>query len=374
MKTTISTKTAVLFMVWTFALIAAPVDQFIREPVFDEGIYARSVKVGTTTTLLAALPTFYSFSLGKNLAADMGVIPAAAVSDIDHSTILRVANTKLRLSYNFCNAVLATFGCRIPTGFNQFSGEQLVTAGNLATRQCDFQYANLFNSFDLFGGVATSAAFTGVGKGDLSIGLGAAYLYKGAFQPSASINDQFDPGDELNLSIAANYTVPVRDRTASFLADIGYTYFGPDRFGATEETVAGSKFNWALSAQLGRGGTVPFSVRLANYRKGATIDRSRLGETGRNANDLLFTAVAPLRFAAALQPYVKLGAGSYSGGGVYPADSADVKARIGSIGLGGSARCTEHLFASLETGVDAGTMGTKSVLGVEFQAGITFRF
>jgi hypothetical protein len=368
------TSSVFLLVVLATVIAAAPLTQFIREPVYEEGVYARYSTVGTATTSMAALPTFYSFSLAKGWAADVGIVPAVAKSAIDNSTLLRFANTKLRLSYNIGNAVLATVGCKIPTGVNQMSGEQLVTAGNLATRQCNFQYSNLFNSLDLIGGLATSLAFSNVGTGDLSLGFGCAYLYKGPFRPSASIAESFDPGDEVNLSVAAEYTAPVFSRPGSLLADIGYTYFGPDRLGTSEQITAGIKFNWAITARLGAGNSVPYSLHIANYRKGANTNGSRLGETARSANDLMAAAIIPVPFFTGLQPYAKVGVGSYSGGGVYPADSGAVNAVIGTVGIGGSARCTEHLFAFLETGVDAGKMGSERVIGVEVQAGIRLKF
>jgi hypothetical protein len=354
--------------------LAAPFTQFIRNPVYEEDVYARYSKVGSTTTSMAALPTFYSCALSKDCAADLGIVPAFATSNIDNSSIMRFANSKLRVSYNIANALLATVGCKIPTGFNRLSGEQLTTAGNLATRQCNFQYSNLFNSFDACAGLASSLAFPNVGPGDVSVGFGVSYLYKGPFWPAESINESFDPGDEANLSVAAEYAVPAFGRPGSVMADVGYTYFGADRFGSSEQVTPGIKFNWAITGSLGSGNSVPYSMRIANYRKGANTDKSRLGETGRNANDLLAMAIAPLPFWSSLQPYAKVGISSYSGGGVYPADSSGVDAVIGTVGIGGNARCTEHLFASLEAGFDAGKMGNAQVIGVEIQAGISLKF
>lgn len=343
--------------------------RFIRQPVLENGVYARSSWIGSDPTLLVALPTFYSTTLTERLSADAGIVPAAALSSVDRSSVARVSNTKVRFSYNIGNALLATAGARIPAGGNRLSGEQLATAGNLASRQLNFQYANLFNSLDLFAGLATSVAFANLGAGDLSVGLAGAFLYKSKFKPSSDRDEYFDPGDETTVSLAAEYAMPLSGRAGGFLADVGYTYYGPDRFGAEERITAGSKFNWAFAAEYGTLG-----IRVANYRKGLNVSRSRYGETSKSANDLLATLVGRLPVLPILQPYFKLGMGSYSGGGVYPSETIPNTATIGTAGVGGVARFGEHLFLNFETGVDAGTFERKRILGVELQAGMSVKF
>jgi hypothetical protein len=346
-----------------------PAAQFIRQPVLENGVYARSSWIGSDPTVLVAAPTFYSVALGDRLSADAGVIPSAAFTGVDNSAIARVSNTKVRFSYNIGNALLATAGARIPTGFNRLSGEQLATAGNLASRQLNFQYANLFNSLDLCAGLASSVAFPHLGRGDLSVGVAAAFLHKSRFRPSDDLDEFFDPGDETTVSLAAEYAAPLFERQGSLLADIGYTYYGADRFGAAEYVTAGSKFNWAVTAEYGAVG-----LRVANYRKGMNASRSRYGETSKNANDLVATASAGLPLLPKLKPFVKLGFGSYSGGGIYAAENIKNEAMVGSAGFGGTARLGEHLFFHGETGFDAGTFDHKRLLGAELQAGLSVKF
>ncbi|MBD3393429.1 MAG: hypothetical protein GF410_15545 [Chitinivibrionales bacterium] len=342
--------------------------QFIRGHDIAAGLYARSVWVGETHTALAALPLYYSGALTEQLAADAAVAPAFGYAGSRESIIARASDLRLRLSYNLKNAVLFTLGGRIPAGPNRFSQQQTITQGNLSARQLDFDHSYLYASPDVCAGAASSLSFSDIGPGDLSLGLALSYLFKGPFHPVDDIDAKFDPGDEINVALAAEYAALLPDRRATFTIDAGYTYFGKDRFEGVDTTHAGGKFNWALSAATTLTDAVPVLLSAANFVKGA--QRDRYGTTGKNTSDLYVSLRAGLPVFKALAPYGQAGLQVYTGGG--PAEA--MKAVVGCLELGIARRLGERLFGTAAAAFDAGTMGNEARIGTALTGGLEYRF
>jgi hypothetical protein len=340
--------------------------QFIRQQEAQSGIYAKSSWTKQGSTMLFALPTFFSGALSEHMGLDGSVVPALGFRGADQSVLARIANTRLRASYNFRNLLLATLGVRVPTGFNRFSDGQLNTQGNLAARQLNFQNGYLFNTLDVCAGLASSLGFADLGIGDLSFGAGLSYLFKGAFQPAKQPGEVFDPGDEFNLSFAAEYAMLVGDRHATAKCDLGFTYFGEDHY--TDTVKAGAKFNWAIEGSMPITPMVPISLRIANFLKGVT--RDRYGETGKGTNDLIIASTCGIPFASDYAPYAKLMMGGYSGGFFDKAANA----LIFTLGGGGSKRINQQLSARTELGLDMGAVGGGGIFGVELQGAMTYAF
>lgn len=354
-----------------FRISALPLPEFIRNPVWQTGFYFKNVSVGDSRAMLFALPNVYSFALNDQIGVDAATTLSMANSNFDHSTILRPTNTKFRLSYNYRDFILGTLGVRVPVFTNQFSGEQLITAGGIGSRQLGFQNANLFNALDVCLGLASSMAIKDVGEGDLSTGLGLSYLIKGAYTPTESRDLEFSPGNEFNVSLAGEYVFIGYDRQIRTLADIGFTLYGQDQYGPREEVSVGGKFNWSLFASTELSEVLPVSVRLANYRKGANENPSRYGETSKKASDLVFTMTSGIPLALPYHPFGKLTLAGYSGGG-----APDVKndAFVVTVGGGASYRLMEHIFTSAEIGVDMGKLGELGVLGIELSGTVHYQF
>jgi hypothetical protein len=366
-------KQAFLAITFLAALQAAALTlpEFIREPVWQSGFYLKNTWIGNSRTMLLALPNVYSFALSERLGVDAATTAALANSNFANSSILRLANSKLRLSYNYRDFLMGTFGVRLPLWRNQFSGEQLITAGDIGARQLNFQNSSLFNSLDFFGGLSSSLAFKDVGDGDLSLGLGLSYYYKGAYTPVEGTDIEFNPGNEFNMSLASEYAFRAFERKITAMADIGFTFFGADQYGSTQEISVGSKFNWALFMATEITEVFPVSVRLANYRKGANENPGRYGETSKKASDLVFTAMSGIPFFTDYRPYAKLSLAGYSGGG---SPAADNDAFIVTLGGGASYRLSEHIFADGELGFDMGALGKSGVFGFDLSSQVHYKF
>jgi hypothetical protein len=363
-------KNILLFTSFFAALASAQIAQFIREPDLQTGLYVKNVWVGDSHVGLITLPTLYSFCMTNNLSVDAATSPAFATSSSDNSSVLQLSNTKFRVSYLYQNLVLGTLGLKIPTSFNQYSNPELFTVGDVATRQLSFQYSNLFNSFDICAGLSSSLAFKDVGEGDLSVGLGLSYLYKGPFTPSEEMNQEFSPGNEFNASTAAEYVFIAYDRKITAMADLGFTLYGDDQFGDAEKIEVGGKFNWALFAATELTDVWPVSVRLANYRKGANANVGRLGETAKSASDLLFTASSGIPLWTDYKPYGRLTLASYAGGGAGGFGDAFIL----TINGGAIKRLMEHVFLSGEMGFDMGSLEKSGVFGFELQGTVNYKF
>ncbi|MBL8026232.1 MAG: hypothetical protein JNL74_07465, partial [Fibrobacteres bacterium] len=258
------------------ALASEPRPDFIRTPELNGDLYFKTVSVGEVTTTLFALPLAYSCALNKELSFDAATTPVIAFTSLDNSTVVRLSGLKGRLTYNFRNMLLGTVGVHIPTGTNKFSGEELLTAGNVSSRQLGFSEGALYNTIDIFGSAAAGMVFKDLGSGDLSIGLGGSFLYKGSFIPTDVADSVYDPGSEGNISLAVEYLFLAFERRNTLLLDFGVTMYGEDKYSG-ETFRRGNKLNWSLTAQSSVNPKIPLSLRIANYIKGANENPGRFG-------------------------------------------------------------------------------------------------
>jgi hypothetical protein len=318
-----------------------------------------------------ALPLSVSGKLRDDISLTAVTIPSFATSDMENSSIFRVASTRLRATYLYKDMFIGTLGLRLPTGTNQFTGEQLSTAGNLATRQLGMQYSYLFNSLDINLGASTSLGFKDIGPGDLSVGFGLSYLYKGSYTPSDESDASFSPGNEFNIIAATEYVFVAWDRKIDAMLDLGLTVYGADVVSDSIEIDAGSKFNWALSASTEYLPDLTGSVRIANYKKGA-IKHAKLGETSKESSDLILAlkSTLPLKMLAEYQPYGTATFGFYDGGGAKGYGSAFVF----TLGGGGSKRLSERLFVDGEFGLDMGSLEEMGLFATELSGGLNYKF
>jgi hypothetical protein len=347
--------------------LSAEEPQFIRDQKLNSTMYCKMVRIGDTKVMLLAVPEVYSTVLSKALSLDAVCTPAWAVSSMDAGAILRLTSTKARLSYNYKDLAIGTFGVKVPAGINQFSPNQERTAGILAARQLGVRHADLFNTCDISAGMSSSAAFKDVGAGDVSVGLGVAMLFKLPYQPQDGNDQSFDPGDEFNLSVAGEYAFRAMERSMSAFLDLGFTIYGSDEMGDSKITDVGNKFNWAVSGRTKLGG-VPAQVRLANYIKGANAVE-KVGETTKKSSDLIIALQSGLPVLTQYGPYAQLTFGRYAGGSL-----AENNALIITPAAGGSFRLNEKMFAQGEAGLDFGSYGENSVLGLMIQGSLKYQF
>jgi len=358
--------------------------QWVRNPYLDAGFYFKHASAGEQNATLLALPTIYSFSMNDQLSLDAITTPTLATSSEDNSSILRVSNTKFRASYVYKELLIGTFGLKLPTGTNQFTEEQTTSAGGIATRQLAFKNANIYNSLDVSAGISSCLAFKDIGPGDLSVGLGFSYLFKGPYTPKEVPDASFSPGNEFNTSIAAEYIFIAADRKITSLFDLGFTVYGSDELEDGPTIEAGLKVNWALFLATEVIDKLPASLRLANYKKGAsTTDRDGQTTKGSDASDIVFTLKAAIPVEALVyQPFGSLSLASYEG-----EKSGIGDAFIATIGTGGSYRISEHLFTGAELGLDFGSMTgleldddnkpkmkDQSVFGIEVSGNLQYKF
>ncbi|MFH0922172.1 MAG: hypothetical protein V1913_17650 [Fibrobacterota bacterium] len=342
---------------------------FVRDRSLETGVYAKTVRVGHSRATLFALPTVYSCALPNGLAFDAATVPVLGLSDLETSGIARLSNTKARLSWLYHDFLIATFGLRLPTGFNQFTSSQLITAGNIASRQLLFQNANLFSSLDLSASLASSLAFRDIGDGDLSLGLGLAYLYKGAVTPVEDSKLSFDPADEFSISLATEYDFRAYERKCQTLLDLGFTLYGSDQQQDAKALAIGNKFNWAFSGGVELAENLPLTVRVANFIKGANTHKL-YGETSKKSSDLIASVTSGLPFARPQRPYAKLTLASYSGGGLQGYGDAFVT----SLALGAAFRLSERLSLQNEISVDLGSLEGSGLLGLSGNAAFRYQF
>ena len=136
-------------------------------------------------------------------------------------------------------SLLFTLGVNVPVGKAKLSSEEFETATLLAQNVYDFRVPGLGQGLNVSPGLTWAVP---VGEA-LMLGLGAAYQYRGGYEPRRGRGERYDPGDEVLLTGGLDYRL--RPNVA-LSGDVTYTFYGNDTFGGDDFYEAGNKITTTL--------------------------------------------------------------------------------------------------------------------------------
>lgn len=112
---------------------------------------------------------------------------------------------------------LLTFGMNLPVGKTGLTLEEYSVASVLTMSAFNFRTPSLGQGLDLQAGISSAREI-----GDYILGYGASYLLKGGFEPLNFYDGKYIPGDELTLTLGADF--------GSVMADVLYTIYFTDQW------------------------------------------------------------------------------------------------------------------------------------------------
>lgn len=184
-----------------------------------------------------SIPVTFALPLGDQLYVKVSTSPAFSQAQVGSSNSLSgLSDTRISGSYTFPNErFLLTFGANLPSGKNNLNTEELSVANLLSLHALNFSVPILGQGFDAGGGIVMAQPV-----GLAVVGIGAGYLYRGAYNPFESVDMTYNPGDEWSASVGLD--VPLSRRISWYL-DLVYTTYSEDRSDGLSVFRAGNRFS-----------------------------------------------------------------------------------------------------------------------------------
>jgi len=231
----------------------------VRPPVQVSmmGIYERYVDEDVAISQFS-VPLSVLIPLGNSVGIGLQTSPAAAGGDALES-LGGLSDARLALSYYArmgTSSIVASVTANLPSGRKGLTSAEFATSVLLSQNFYEFRVPTLGQGLNLAPGLTWATPLSD----DVVLGLGAAYHFRGGFEPLED-GVQYDPGDEilitggLDAGLSEAWTVS---------GDLSFTYYGTDTVGDVERYRSGSKV--ATTLQLARRSNQNELRLLARYR------------------------------------------------------------------------------------------------------------
>ena len=183
-----------------------------------------------------SIPLTLSAPLGRGLGLTLTAHQASVEGDTLES-LSGVADVQVGLSYVIrlaAGSLVLNVGANLPSGKRELTPGEFATTVLLSQHYYRFQVPGFGQGFNVAPGVVWAFQVSEI----VTAGLGAAYHYRGAYQPLSTLDAEYDPGDEVVLTGGLDVrTAP----TTNLSADVTYTLYGSDAFGEQETFDPGDK-------------------------------------------------------------------------------------------------------------------------------------
>lgn len=343
--------------------------EFIRSQNLRLGFHAKLLEFENGSRFFeAALPSTYSFPVGKRLALDVVTAPFGAAFEPSAGKplhLISISDTYIRGSYILGNnRALLTVGVGVPSGNTELTNDEAALSGIAANRPLNNPVTNFGTGLNINVGLAVAHEI-----GAWVFGLGVGYSQRGEY--NFNFNGQqgkIDPGDEFNVTVGVDREFG----SAKFIADLIYTHYLEDKSGLLDPYQAGDKLLFTGRLILPLGFLNPVIISAGNrIRQDNTSTNPALKENG-NEFEFRTTAIASLGNSFALKfIYLTQIYGDANLGG----EGANIQGFGGGIVLKASRHFTFDPTFIYSTGsIDTGPDTETDVTGYEITGGFTFRF
>jgi hypothetical protein len=161
---------------------------------FDQGL-------GADAAQLFMVPVAVRLPVSSSLTVD--VFSAWAEGRVEQNNqVLKLSgpvDTSVKASYQATPWALISVGANVPTGDPTHSGEEAIVASVLSMDLLGFREATWGT-----GTAFTSSVATAMNAGGFGLGIAAAYAVRGAFEPSADLAVQYQPGNEARVRVGVD--------------------------------------------------------------------------------------------------------------------------------------------------------------------------
>jgi hypothetical protein len=224
---------AVFILVFTFSWAIPGITQenrFQSETVGGIGLSIDYWTAGKDNITEIAIPFSYILPVSEKVRLYAVTAPAFTNLNTGISYGLGGMND-IKLGGHFLifnDAWLFTIGMNLPTGKNALETTEYTVANILTMPAFDFKVPILGQGFDLQIGLNTAYQI-----GETSVGCGVSYITKGGFEPIKDYDEEYSPGDEITITVGADF--------GKIIGDIIYTFYSDDKWGQEEVFRSGNR-------------------------------------------------------------------------------------------------------------------------------------
>jgi len=226
-----------------------------------------------------AIPITFIYPHSNQLSFDLVTSPA--FNSFGNSGLGGMSDTRIRGSYIMMEEkLLLTFGLSLPTGKSNLNSDELGVSSVTAIQALRFNVPNLGQGLDVNLGLVGAHDM-----GEFTIGGGIGYLMKGSYKPFASSDIGYNPGDEFNITLGADY-----GDENKLTGDVTITFYGGDKSDGSEVFKSGSRILLQLkyNRKLNLAGFKPiettFYLRERTKGKNEFATAGGLKEESENSN------------------------------------------------------------------------------------------
>ncbi len=341
---------------------------FLRGTKLYSGIHMEFWNYAQLQTVETVVPVYYSMNLDQYLegvAVDLVTSPTYGTligNDISDN-LFGLAGTKARVSYNFNNAILGTFGIQAPTGTNKLSQQQTNTVGALSTKQMNFKVSRYGTGLDLDLTFSTSWEL----MDDFIIGAAMGILTHGAFNPVDN-SQEYNPGNEMSAILGADYTMYTGGKKLRLSGDLTYTHYTADEINNKGVFAAGDKYNLNVtgSTKLSPGYYNSTSLTFTFRTEEKVLAAASSNSPG---NDLLFNNRLHLLKYKKYSPFIITRIYKY-----FADENGNGSAFTAGAGAGGYLALAPRMTLNAEAAMDMGVLNSSFLFGFEINGGVNYAF
>jgi hypothetical protein len=185
-----------------------------------------------------SVPVKFVLPVNDQLLLDFVTTPASSKAVTAQEYRLGgMSDTRMRGSFLFDNEkLLFTFGLNLPSGKNSLNLEELSAAKTLSLHALNFQVPILGQGFDASAGVIMAQPL-----GPMVIGIGGGFLYRGKYRPYENVDLNYDPGEEISLSLGLDIPMTRKDK---IILDLSFTLYSNDKSNDVAVFQAGNRFSF----------------------------------------------------------------------------------------------------------------------------------
>jgi len=160
-----------------------------------------------------------------------------AITKSDSTKVQGVADTRLWLSYVLPgDKFWLTAGTSIPTGKTKLETGELTMMTIMSQNAFAYKVPLFGQGLNANAGLAYATPLTR----RLVMGVGAAYIFRGEYEPLAVGGTKYNPGDEISMNVGLDYTTYSKTSRISF--DGSMAYFGEDKLNGASRFQLGRRF------------------------------------------------------------------------------------------------------------------------------------
>lgn len=186
-------------------------------------------------------PIDITYSVQENLNIQFSHSPA--MSRFGTINLSGLSDTWIRSTYAFSNnRALVSAGVGLPTGKTRLNASEMSLSTLLSLNAFKFRMPVFGQGFTMSAGIMYAYPV----NENVTIGIGANYVFRGKYRYSQLLTNKYDPGDQIGINIGFDYLIiPNLQSNIDFI----FNYYTADKLNNTKMFTSGAKFITKIGLQ-----------------------------------------------------------------------------------------------------------------------------